>query len=185
MKYFPNDLAVEARVVTIPNDMYFFAENGDPNRRIRCHRNQAGDLRIEGGKIIFVPDAKMFPTKPELEVVIIRVDQNPESSNYTLAQYWVPLESWQDVEWITRLKRIYRAVGSDHTVNDTATKVREHTIIEGTLEDLIRSRQVYPGLGSGTYTSNLFGIKYQCKVSWEESCPDGSWKSCLDPRPKK
>jgi hypothetical protein len=142
-------------------------------------------LKIDGGKIVFLPDQEIFPNQSELEVVVIRENQNPSSNEYTLAKLWVPLESWEDVEWFTRLNKKYRAIGSDHTVNgEPSTTLSENTIVEGTLEDIIRSASQKPGLGSHTYTCKLFGLTYKSKVTWEEQTPEEDWRPCNDPRPR-
>lgn len=73
---------------------YFFVQPDDGNGPIRCHMNQGGKVFArQDGKLIFKTLGLEIPIMSD-EIVLIRVSEDPDSNEFTLAKMWVPMYSY-------------------------------------------------------------------------------------------
>ena len=137
------------REVAGPGAAYVFAINGDPHRKIFCHRNQAYDVAVNPSGFILAYRRLCEPGVdaagefvPNAPIVFVRESQDPKDNKYTRAMIWTTALRWKSVEWAVNARKRYRVVGVNHRTNGVPNK--EQPEIEYANGTLIEIMKIYP-----------------------------------------
>jgi hypothetical protein len=184
-----NGPIVFGQVCDVPNDEYFFVQNGSTHK-VFCHLHQGGSaLEVTRRGDIVMKEVIVTPPATGDQVVIIRESEKPTERAFTKAKMWVHANVWEKVAWAINFHKRYRAIGYENRINGQPQEENNQEIIlaEGQLIGIV---MVNPYRTDGKdqlsekYTSYLGTREYSYKVRWERLGPDGLWVKCTDPRPR-
>ena len=191
MKLFAANSVTIAKCVRVNQQGWFFVQNGEP-RQIFCHVNQGGVLTVTPAGYLGIEHEGSLPIADiNQEIVLARLDENPDGKDYTKARFWTTKLEWDAHKWAFRggARVTYRAIAHNHRNNGKfqSNTAREDVLATGMLLELVKS---YRRTGDKTedklqsgYTSALGKLTLSYQVRWERLEANGTWTECGDPRP--
>lgn len=190
MKFMHLHLVTPAVVVNIPScGKYVFAENGNPEKKILCHRNQGGLPVVNDRGTVTLDDlGNIEMPQKGAEIVLVRESANPATPGYTRALGWALKADWNEVAWVANAKETYKAVAYNHRSNgkSQSNTDKEVLVAQDTLLHIVRDyprRPSYPDPLGEHYSTELKGTTLSYNTVWYHRETNNSWTECADPRP--